>query len=123
MNRTAQLARLLQVLGVESRVRIIQLLRNNGALCVGALAARLGISQSAVSQHLRILRDTGLVLPERRGYYIHYSLSPRGLTDCRRRLLQLLDVPAHRDGDRCVRQKGGETACALKRASVRSPKI
>ncbi len=45
-------------------------------LCVNALAGQLGITQSAVSQHLKILRQAGFVTSERRGYYIHYRLNP-----------------------------------------------
>jgi DNA-binding transcriptional ArsR family regulator len=50
-----------------------------GFLCVNALAQRLGVTQSAVSQHLRILRQTGLVQSVRRGAFVHYSPDPEGL--------------------------------------------
>lgn len=46
-----------------------------GALCVNALANSLDITQSAVSQHLRVLRQAGLVRGERRGSFVHYSLN------------------------------------------------
>jgi DNA-binding transcriptional ArsR family regulator len=69
---------MLQVLAVGTRVRIIQLLKTN-ALCVGALSARLDVTQGAVSQHLRILREAGLVVPEKRGYYVHYRLNNKAL--------------------------------------------
>jgi len=59
----------------ESRVRILRLLSGD-RLCVGALSRSTGITAGAVSQHLRILRSTGLVEPERRGYFIHYRLAP-----------------------------------------------
>jgi DNA-binding transcriptional ArsR family regulator len=42
------------------------------ALCVNALTDRLGVTQSAVSQHLRVLRQAGLVWAERRGSFVHY---------------------------------------------------
>ena len=45
-----------------------------------ALAHKLGVSQSAVSQHLRVLRQAGLVRGERRGAFVHYTLDPDGLT-------------------------------------------
>jgi ArsR family transcriptional regulator, arsenate/arsenite/antimonite-responsive transcriptional repressor len=48
-------------------------------LCVGALAERLKVTQSAVSQHLRILRQAGLVKGERRGSFMHYSISDEGI--------------------------------------------
>jgi DNA-binding transcriptional ArsR family regulator len=48
-------------------------------LCVNALTRRLGVTQSAVSQHLRVLRQAGLVQGQRRGSFVHYSLSQTGL--------------------------------------------
>jgi DNA-binding transcriptional ArsR family regulator len=71
----ADMTRVFRALAVEKRQEIIQLLAER-AFCVGALSTRLGISAGAVSQHLRILKDAGLVEPDRRGYYIHYSLTP-----------------------------------------------
>jgi DNA-binding transcriptional ArsR family regulator len=50
-----------------------------GFLCVNALAHRLGVTQSAVSQHLRVLRQAGLVRSTRRGAFVHYSPDPEGL--------------------------------------------
>ncbi len=70
----SELARRFGVLSVESRVQILQRLSEQ-SLCVGALSRRLGLSAGAVSQHLRILREAGLVLSERRGYYLHYRVN------------------------------------------------
>jgi ArsR family transcriptional regulator len=74
MTDPRKLARISKALSVEARVRIVQLLKER-SFCVGALSARLGITQGAVSQHLRILRDAHVVVPEKRGYYVHYRLS------------------------------------------------
>jgi len=70
------LTRMCTALSVDTRVRIIQLLRER-PLCVNALAARLEITHSAVSQHLRVLREAGLVLPDRRGTWVHYRLDEK----------------------------------------------
>jgi len=78
MVKVDEVARVGAILSVPSRVRIIELLKER-ALCVGALAARLGITQGAVSQHLRVLRDNGLVAAERRGYFVHYRLNDKTL--------------------------------------------
>ncbi len=82
MNTTAEL---FKVLSVDTRIDIIERLKR-GKLCVNALAASLGVTQSAVSQHLRILKSVGLVEAERDGYWIHYSLNRRALERCRKRL-------------------------------------
>jgi DNA-binding transcriptional ArsR family regulator len=50
----------LHVLGEPRRIQILDLLRD-GERPVGELVARLGVSQPAVSKHLRVLRDAGLV--------------------------------------------------------------
>jgi DNA-binding transcriptional ArsR family regulator len=68
-----------KVLGVESRIRIIELLKNRGALCVNEISDVLGITPSAVSQHLKVLKYAGLVRNERKGYWIHYEVDPVAL--------------------------------------------
>ena len=54
-----------------------------GQLCVNALAHRLGVTQSAVSQHLRVLRQAGIVRGERRGNFMHYAIDQSGLEKCK----------------------------------------
>jgi len=71
-------ARLFKALSVETRVRIVQLLKKR-VLCVNALASQLEITPAAVSQHLRILRDADLVVPDKRGYYVHYLINEKTL--------------------------------------------
>jgi len=69
-----------------TRLRLIRLLtcqREPDALCVKALAALLGVTQSAVSQHLRVLKAIGLVRGERRGYRVHYFINRAVLARCR----------------------------------------
>ncbi|MBA8796139.1 DNA-binding transcriptional ArsR family regulator [Friedmanniella endophytica] len=54
-----------------------------GSRSVGALAAELPISRPAVSQHLRVLREAGLVRAEAQGTRHVYALDPTGLTALR----------------------------------------
>ncbi|MFO7730107.1 MAG: metalloregulator ArsR/SmtB family transcription factor [Spirochaetia bacterium] len=82
--------RILKVLAVETRIRIVYLLKK-GPLCVNALAFRIGISQGAVSQHLRVMRDAGLVLPEKRGYYVHYRLNETTFAEWRKLIDSFFD--------------------------------
>lgn len=71
-----ELSEIFKALSDPSRLKIIRLLaKSKTPLCVNALTAQLGITQSAVSQHLKVLRHNKLVLSERRGYFIHYSLN------------------------------------------------
>jgi ArsR family transcriptional regulator, arsenate/arsenite/antimonite-responsive transcriptional repressor len=72
-----------KILGVETRVRIIELLKSKGPLGANNMADVLGITPAAVSQHLKILRQAGLVRNERKGYWIPYSIDEEALEDCR----------------------------------------
>ena len=50
-----------------------------GEAAVKDLTARFDISQPAVSQHLAILKEAGLVKGRRDGRYVHYRVEPRGM--------------------------------------------
>ena len=81
-----QQAAVFAALADPTRLRLVRLLcrqRTPDALCVNALAGILGISPSAVSQHLRVLKAIGLVKGERRGYYVHYFVNGQALQRCR----------------------------------------
>lgn len=78
-------AELFKILSVDRRIEIIELLKRE-AMSVKALAEVLGVTQSAVSQHLRVLKSVSLVSDERRGYWIYYSLDREVLEMCRQRL-------------------------------------
>ena len=76
-------AEIFKVLSVETRVKIIELLKANGALGVKEIASRLGLTLPAVSQHLKILKQAGLVRSERQGYWIPYSINEEAMEGCR----------------------------------------
>jgi len=77
-----------KVLSVETRIKIIELLKA-GPLSVSTITEALGISQSAVSQHLRILKQAGLVADERKGYHIFYSLNKDRLDNYQKELIKV----------------------------------
>ncbi len=70
------------LLGDPSRRAIFELLAR-APRSVGELAAELPISQPAVSQHLRVLREGGLVVCHREGTRRVYRLNPEGVTALR----------------------------------------
>ena len=78
-----------KALGVESRIRIIELLKQKGTLCVNEISDVMGITPSAVSQHLKVLKYAGLVRNERRGYWIHYEVDPVALEQCNQMLSEV----------------------------------
>jgi ArsR family transcriptional regulator len=73
-----------KAMSVETRVKIIELLKSEGPLGGNEIAELIGITPAAVSQHLKILRQTGLVRNERKGYWIPYSIDEEGMEKCRR---------------------------------------
>ncbi len=72
-----QMASTFKALGDLTRLQIIYLLSTDtsGTLGVSELAARLKISQPAVSQHLKTLKTEGLVESRREGFYIYYTVN------------------------------------------------
>ncbi len=86
---TKKLTRIFKALSSETRVRIVRLIKER-ALCVNALAARLDVTPAAVSQHLRILREAGLIVAEKRGYYVHYQVNKKELGRWRKAVDALL---------------------------------
>ena len=84
--KTEEQAVVFAVLADPTRLKLVRLLsrqRAPDALCVNALAGLLGVTQSAISQHLRVLKSVGLVKGERRGYHIHYFIKSDALEHCR----------------------------------------
>jgi ArsR family transcriptional regulator len=76
----AQVAELFRALSDTSRVRVIASLAE-GETNVGKLAEAIGLSESAVSHHLRILRQMRLVRADKRGREVFYSLDDDHVAD------------------------------------------
>jgi len=79
-------ARLLKLVGNEKRLLILCRLVGHKEMSVGALADAVGLRQSALSQHLAMMRDDGLLATRRDAQTVFYSLADPNVT----RLLQLL---------------------------------
>ena len=65
--------------------------------CVRALAKHLGLSEATISQHLKILREAGLVRGEKRGYFTHYQVKREQLLE----LSEFLRAMAVEQQQRC----------------------
>ncbi|MEG0660066.1 ArsR/SmtB family transcription factor [Anaerorhabdus sp.] len=63
----------------EKRLRILELLQN-GEKCACELIEDTGIAQSALSYHMRILCDSGIVTGRQEGKWIHYRINEDGAT-------------------------------------------
>lgn len=92
MNDTQKIAEVFKALSDPTRLKLVKMLNGaseeitldnctpetctgrGGPLCVNAMTNKLGVSQSAVSQHLRVLRQAGIVKGVRKGAFVHYSI-------------------------------------------------
>jgi DNA-binding transcriptional ArsR family regulator len=72
----------LDALGDRTRRQVFELLRD-GPRSVGELAGKVPVSRPAVSQHLRVLEDAGLVSHRREGTRHLYELEPTGVAELR----------------------------------------
>ena len=90
-----------------TRVRIITALRQ-GELCVCELVDALEISQSTLSTHLQVLRQTNLVTTRKEGRWIYYSL-----TDQKADLFDALFSRVQSDVDPRLRRDSGRIARRL----------
>ncbi len=88
-------AELFKILGVENRIRIIEILKSKGPMGVNALADDLGITPAAVSQHLKVMRQARLVIPERQGYWKPYSIDENAMEHCRSLLENVCSCGCH----------------------------
>ena len=82
----------LKALSDGTRLKIVLTLYPR-TYCGKALAWKLGISESSVSQHLKVLRDCGLVEGVKYGYYTHYLLNREALASLGEALVALSRLP------------------------------
>ena len=76
-----RLAELFGLLSNRHRIRLVEELSRKGECDVGGLEAELGISHSAVSQHLSLLKAHRIVAERREGRHVFYRLTQRKLAD------------------------------------------
>lgn len=87
------LADTFRVLGDPTRVKMLDAL-SGGELCVCDIAALAGISESAVSHQLRLLRGMRLVRPRRAGRLVYYSLDDQHIIELLRQALTHVEEQA-----------------------------
>ena len=86
-------AELFRVIGQPMRVQIL-LVIGQGEVCVCHLEAYLGQRQAAISQHLMVLRDAGLVTTQREGRNIYYRLAKPELLNLVRQAAAIMGLTA-----------------------------
>ena len=89
-----QMADVFKALGDPTRLRIIRLLASNmvDRLCVADLANKLGITQPAASQHIRVLKNIGILEPNRKGFRVFYTINTEILTTYKEQIDALFEL-------------------------------
>ena len=82
----AELASVLAALGDPIRLRLLSLVAAQGEVCSCNLEAPLGKSQPTISHHTKVLAEAGLVVGERRGKWMWWTVVPERLALIRRLL-------------------------------------
>lgn len=111
MNHKLQL---LKALSDETRLKIIDLLLHND-YCVGALAYYIGISEASISQHLKVLRNAGIVTGEKRGYYTHYEINQEMIREAADSLMEMAEENCERKGCKFETSDGDHSQCRVYR--------
>ncbi len=117
-----ELLQILKALAEENRLKIVVLLLEKD-YCVGALAKRLGISKAAVSQHMKVLRENGIVKGEKRGYSTHYVVQKDKIQGISKELEEIAqreyiqpanNHPCQNDGGCCKKNSGNKNEAVAK---------
>jgi ArsR family transcriptional regulator len=89
INETAEI---FKSLGDPTRLRILKLIvSTNSNICVSKIACKLNISQPAVSQHLKVLKNSGLVHSDRKGFHVHYFINSTVLSQFDFEIIEMLE--------------------------------
>jgi ArsR family transcriptional regulator, arsenate/arsenite/antimonite-responsive transcriptional repressor len=95
VTRQQHLASVFNALGDPTRVRLVEHLRTSRR-CVCDLEAALDMGQSLVSFHLKVLKDAGLIVGERSGRWVYYSLAPESVHSVEELLAVAASAPLSR---------------------------
>ena len=95
------LARLAKAIGHPARVRILQLLLSRDSCYCGQIVDELPLAQATVSQHLKVLRDAGLIVGEIEGLRTCYCANRERLHTMREQVDELLLLTSGVDTDGC----------------------
>ena len=100
-------ARVFKALCDEKRLAVLELLRG-GEKCACVLTDHMDISQSALSYHMKILCESGIVVSRQEGKWTHYRLSEYGASYAKNLLVRLTTPNTVQEEDVCG-------ACAVKK--------
>jgi ArsR family transcriptional regulator len=83
-----------KALGDATRFKIfLALAQCRERMCVNAISAKLKLSQPAVSQHLKVLKNAGIALASREGHKIHYGIDRDYVRSFMQKVISLVQKP------------------------------
>ncbi|MGI6072371.1 MAG: ArsR/SmtB family transcription factor [Lachnospiraceae bacterium] len=83
--------KILKAIADGTRMNILKLLLRHN-YCVRALANELKLTEATISQHLKVLREAGLLVGEKRGYFMHYTVERPVLYELAKEIKALADI-------------------------------
>ena len=92
----------LKAVSDETRMKILTLLLKRN-YCVRALARKLELTEATISQHLKVLREAGLLIGEKHGYFMHYDVRREVLHE----LASEIEALAAIEREACTPEMGG----------------
>ncbi len=100
------LAEVFKALGDPTRLKLIKILASGMTKDVRVvdIAEKLGISQPAVSQHLKILRSVGILIAEREGYRVHYHIDVEVFKKYKHLIDSMFEMAFNKCGRGCVKK-------------------
>lgn len=97
----------LKAIADDTRLKIVKLLLKHN-YCVGALARRLDLTEAAISQHLKVLREAGMLIGEKHGYFMHYAVDREQLRVLAREIETLAEIEREAckpEDEDCMKEK------------------
>ena len=98
--KAVEASRLMKLLSNERRLLLLCHLADAGEMSVGEMATAVGLSQSALSQHLALMREDGLVAYRRDGQTLHYTIADPNVALFLSMLKSLFCEPPGKPGQR-----------------------
>jgi ArsR family transcriptional regulator len=100
---------LFHALSDATRLAALEMLRE-GEKCVCELQDELGVAQSRLSFHLRVLKEAGLVEDRKEGRWSYYQVVPHALEEAHDLVVEFLPRPEGGGAGRALRQMNGRTS-------------
>jgi DNA-binding transcriptional ArsR family regulator len=83
---------LFKALADANRRKILKLLGKKDSMTAGEIAEQFSISKPAISDHLKVLRNAGLIYAEKQGQFINYQLNATVVQEITAMMFELLKI-------------------------------